>query len=115
MTSWQSCAVLSEAATLDGMADTLPLPELIAALQRLDRARGVTRAELGRELTAVARASVAAAADQGVWEATREQSAESVASRLGVSEKEIERRITAHRKVATQGQSLRRPRAAAAE
>ncbi len=102
-------------ATLDGMADTLPLPELIAALQRLDRLHGVARAESAVELVAVARASVAAAGNQGVWEATRELSPASVATRLGVTEKELQRRITAHRKVATQGHSTRRPRATTAE
>lgn len=107
--------MLSETVTLDGMADTLSLPELIAALQRLDRARGVTRAELGRELTAVARASVAAAADQGVWEATREQSAESVALRLGVSKRRVEQAVTAHLASATEGHSTRRPRVKSTE
>jgi hypothetical protein len=53
------------------MADVLDLQDLVKALQELDELHGLDREQRGRELVAVARASVTAAADEGCWQATR--------------------------------------------
>lgn len=49
----------------------LSMQELAEKIAQLDTLHGVERAKAARYLVVVARASIAAAGDQGLWEATR--------------------------------------------
>jgi hypothetical protein len=85
------------------MADTLPLPELIAALQRLDRLDGPERERLARELSAVARASLRADADATTYRMTRAGMTQpEVAARLGIGLRRVERAVTNHTTASTE-------------
>lgn len=56
----------------DPVIKPLPLAELIRRLQELEALDGLDRARLAKaELGAVARATIAAAGDEGVWQAKR--------------------------------------------
>lgn len=68
-----------------GYTPGVDLDELIAELKKLRGLRGVERAAVGRPLVAVARESIAAAADEGVVQALEVETYQQVASRLGVS------------------------------
>lgn len=92
------------------MATPIQLHELIAALQRLESLRGVDRVNLARELTPVARATLAAEGDLGVWQATRREPQGLVAAQLGIGLTRVENAVTRHRKRSTQSHETRRPR-----
>ena len=68
-----------------GYTHLVDIPDLIRRLEELDAAHGVERARLARLLTAQARLVVAAAGDEGVFEATRAATYAEVAAELGVS------------------------------
>jgi hypothetical protein len=53
------------------VAEPLSIRDLRDQLAKLDRLRGVDRARLARELSDVALASLQAAGDEGVYQATR--------------------------------------------
>jgi hypothetical protein len=89
-------------ATLDGMADTLTLDELIAALKRLKRMRGAERIAEARRLSPIARASTSADANAETYRVTRSESPDymtqpALAAALDVPKENVERAIAEHR------------------
>lgn len=82
---------------MSGMADPIPLPELIAKLGELDGLTGIEKVRAARALDNIARATIAAAGHQGVYEATREFPYEEVRQRLQYSTLgPVRRAVTAH-------------------
>jgi hypothetical protein len=86
------------------MADPIPLDDLIARLVELGRLHGVERTKAARELTEVARATVAFQGDKGIWEATRGLTYEEVRQLLGQNTKgSVRQAVTSYRKNAPKG------------
>lgn len=74
---------------------------LRALLDRIERLHGMTgleRTREARELSDVALAELAAAGDEGVWQATRTATRASVAEHLGVSVAAVGKAVTRHNK-----------------
>jgi hypothetical protein len=91
------------------VAEPLSIRDLRDQLAKLDRLRGVDRARLARELSDVALASLQAAGDEGVYQATRRAGPESarpyaghtyavVAEGLGVHVGRINWAVSRHKK-----------------
>lgn len=98
--------------TIAVMAEPLSLADLVAKLTELAGLRGVERVRLARELSDVAQASLQAAGDEGVWQATREEPYEAVAKALGYSTKgPVGRAVHRHGQKMTEGSQVRRPKA----
>lgn len=79
----------------------LPLPELIARLQELDALTGVERARLAKgKLSTVIQASVAAAGDEGIWQAKRGgMTYKEIMAAMGYADDgPVARAVTAHNK-----------------
>ena len=93
------------------MAEPIPLDQLSAKLDELAQLRGVEKVRLARELSDVAMASLQAAGDEGVWQATREAPYEEVATALGYSTLgPVRRAVSRFTKRATEGSQVRRSR-----
>ncbi len=81
------------------------LDELRAALDDLQRCRGLERVRLARELSDAAMGTLAAVGDEAVWLATRTASRREVAQALGVSEAAVGKAVRLHnaRQVGSKG------------
>lgn len=73
------------------------LAELIEQVAELERLDPIDQARAARTLATIMPAALAAIADSAVYDATRELSQPTVASRLGVSVKAVEKAVRQHR------------------
>lgn len=74
----------------------MTLRTLLRQLEKLDRLAGVNRTREARRLSDVAMAELAAAGDEGVYEATRTATYAEVAAELGVSIDAIRKAVRQH-------------------
>jgi hypothetical protein len=73
------------------------LAELVEQLAELERLDPIAQAQAARKLATVMPVALAAIADAAVYDATRELSQPTVAGRLGVTVKAVEKAVRQHR------------------
>jgi hypothetical protein len=76
----------------------MSLRALLDRIERLHAMAGLERTREARALSDVALAELAAAGDEGVWQATRDTSRAEVARELGVSVAAVGKAVTRHNK-----------------
>ncbi len=85
----------------------MSLRDLLVQVDALGGLAGVERAREARQLSDVAMAELAAAGDEGVWEATRHASYAEVADELGVTVSTVNKAVRRYRQRAlTEGTEL---------